>query len=197
MREMIRLFVVIFIFSAVSGIVLTVLYTGTEARIEYQELKFIKGPAIKQIMEEASNDPLETRFKLKDGTEEREFYVGIFDGEPDVVAFETFGKGYDDEIGVIVAINTENDEIFGIGITTNKETPGVGKRIETDMPFREQFNGLSIEEPIKLRKDGGQIDAISGASFSSGGVVSAVDSAQEIYERLKPEILQKLKTLKS
>ena len=197
MREMIRLFVVIFIFSALSGILLTVLYTGTEAKIAYQELKFIKGPAIKQIMEGASNNPLETRFKLKDGTEEREFYVGIFDGEPDVVAFETFGKGYDDEIGVIVAINTENDEIFGIGITTNKETPGVGKRIETDMAFRDQFNGLSVEEPIKLRKDGGQIDAISGASFSSGGVVSAVDSAEKIYERLKAEILQKLKAFKT
>ena len=197
MREMIRLFVVIFIFSALSGILLTVLYTGTEARIEYQELKFIKGPAIKQIMEGASNNPLETRFKLKDGTEEREFYVGIFDGNPNVVAFETFGKGFDGDVGVITAINTDDDTILGIGVTTNKETPGVGKRIETDVPFREQFNGLSLEKPIKLKKDGGQIDAISGASFSSAGVAGAVESAEEIYKRMKPEILQKLKTVKS
>lgn len=193
MREMIRLFAVIFIFSAVSGGLLTLLHGGTEARIKYQELQFIKGPAIKQIMEGSSNDPLMDRFQLNDETEEREFYVGIFDGDPNIVAFETFGKGYEDEIGVIVAVNTENDEIYGIGITTNKETPGVGKRIETDMAFREQFKGLPIVEGVKLRKDGGQIDAISGASFSSGGVVSAVDSAKEIYERLKPEILQKLK----
>jgi electron transport complex protein RnfG len=197
MREMIRLFVVIFIFSAASGILLTVLYTGTEARIEYQELKFIKGPAIKQTLKGSSNDPLVTRFDLMDEKEKREFYVGIFDGKPKAVALETFGKGYDDEIGVIVAINVEDGKILGIGVTTNKETPGVGKRIETDMPFRDQFKGLSVETPIKLRKDGGQIDAISGASFSSGGVVEAVESAEEIYNRLKPEILQKLKAFKS
>lgn len=197
MREMIRLFVVIFIFSALSGILLTVLYSGTEARIEYQELKFIKGPAIKQTMKGSSNDPLVTRFKLMDENQERDFYVGIFDGEPKVVAFETFGKGYEDEIGVIVAVNVEDDTILGIGVTTNKETPGVGKRVETDINFRSQFDGLSLEEPIKLRKDGGQIDAISGASFSSGGVVSAVESAEKIYKRLKPEILQKLKAFKA
>jgi electron transport complex protein RnfG len=197
MREMIRLFVVILIFSAVSGGLLTILHSKTEARIEYQELKFVKGPAIKQIMEGSSNDPLVTRFKLKDDTEERSFYVGIFDGDPNIVAFETFGKGYEGDIGVIVAVNVENDEIFGIGMTTNKETPGVGKRIETDVDFRLQFNELSIEESIKLRNDGGQIDAISGASLSSGGVVAAVGSAKEIYKRLKPEIIEKLKGFKT
>lgn len=197
MREMIRLFVVIFIFSALSGVLLTVLYTGTEARIAYQELKFIKGPALKQTMKGASNDPLGTRFKLMDEKEERDFFVGIVDGEPKVVAFETFGKGFDGDVGVIVAINTDDDTILGIGVTTNKETPGVGKRIETDINFRSQFDGLSLEQPIKLKKDGGQIDAISGASFSSAGVVGAVESAEEIYKRMKPEILQKMKAFKS
>ena len=98
---------------------------------------------------------------------------------------------------MIVAINTDDDKILGIGVTTNKETPGVGKRIETDINFRSQFNGLSLDQPIKLKKDGGQIDAISGASFSSAGVVGAVESAEEIYKRMKPEILQKLKAIKS
>jgi electron transport complex protein RnfG len=197
MREMIRLFVVVFIFSVVSGGLLTVLHSGTVERIEYQELKFVKGPAIKQIMEGSSNDPLVDRFKLKDDMEERDFYVGIFDGDPNIVALETFGKGYEGDVGVVVAVNVETDEILGIGITTNKETPGVGKRIETDMNFRSQFDGLSVKEPIRLRKDGGQIDAISGASLSSDGVVSAVEVAQEIYERLKPEIIQKLKAFKT
>ena len=73
----------------------------------------------------------------------------------------------------------------------------MGKRIETDVDFRSQFNGLSIEESIKLRNDGGQIDAISGASLSSGGVVAAVGFAKEIYKRLKPEIIEKLKGFKT
>lgn len=194
---MIRLFVVVLVFSTLSGGLLTVLHSRTEARIAYQELKFVKGPAIKQVMEGSSNDPLVDRFKVMDGKGEREFYVGIFDGNPNIVALETFGKGYEGDVGVIVAVNVETDEILGIGMTTNKETPGVGKRIETDVNFRLQFGGLSIEESIKLRNDGGQIDAISGASLSSGGVVEAVGSAKEIYKRLKPEIIEKLKGFKT
>lgn len=197
MREMIRLFVVVLVFSTLSGGLLTVLHSATEVRIAYQELKFVKGPAIKQVMEGSSNDPLVDRFKVMDGKGEREFYVGIFDGNPNIVALETFGKGYEGDVGVIVAVNVETDEILGIGMTTNKETPGVGKRIETDVDFRLQFGGLSIEESIKLRNDGGQIDAISGASLSSGGVVDAVGSAKEIYKRLKPEIIEKLKGFKT
>ena len=197
MREMIKLFVVILIFSAVSGGLLTVLHTGTEARIEYQELKFVKGPTLVEILEGATNDPLVDRFKLKDGEEERDFYVGVFDGNPNIIAFETFGKGYEGEIGVIVAINVENDKILGVGVTTHSETPGVGSRAKTDPAFREQFEELAFDDPVKLRADGGQMDAISGATFSSRGVCSAVDAAGEIYKRLKQDIIEKLAPFKT
>ena len=76
MREMIRLFMVILIFCAVSGGLLTVLHTGTEARIEYQELKFVKGPTLVEILEGASNDPLVDRFKLTDGDTRERFLRG-------------------------------------------------------------------------------------------------------------------------
>ena len=197
MREMIRLFMVILIFCAISGGLLTVLHTGTEARIEYQELKFVKGPTLVEILEGASNDPLVDRFKLADGEQERDFYVGVFDGNPNIVAFETFGKGYEGEIGVIVAINVENDQILGVGVTTHSETPGVGSRAKTDPAFRSQFEELAFEDPIKVRADGGQMDAISGATLSSRGVCSAVDAAGEIYKRLKPSIMEKLAPFKT
>jgi electron transport complex protein RnfG len=197
MREMIKLFLVIFIFSAVSGGLLTVLHGGTEARIEYQELKFVKGPTLVEILEGATNDPLVDRFKLVDGEQERDFYVGVFDGNPNIVAFETFGKGYEGEIGVIVGINVENDQILGIGVTTHSETPGVGSRAKTDPAFRSQFEELAFEDPVKLRADGGQMDAISGATLSSRGVCNAVDAAGEIYKRLKPSIVEKISSFKT
>jgi electron transport complex protein RnfG len=61
---MIRLFVVILLFSCISGGLLSVVRSGTQERIEYQQLKFVKGPTIKQIMEGCSNDPLSDRFKI-------------------------------------------------------------------------------------------------------------------------------------
>ncbi len=158
MREMIKLLAIVLIFSAVSGGLLAALHGGTLERIEYQELLYVRGPALKQVMQGSSNDPLADRFKLTDGEEERAFFVGVFDGKANVVAFESFGKGYEDQIGVIVGVNLETDKIVGIGITTNRETPGVGKRIETDSVFKSQFRGLPIKDPFKIRGDGGQVE---------------------------------------
>jgi electron transport complex protein RnfG len=194
MREMIRLFVIILLFSCVSGGLLAVVRSGTQERIEYQQVKFVKGPTIKQIMEGCSNDPLSDRFKIRDGDNERSFFVGEFDGKRNVVAFESFGKGFGGNIGVIVAINVETDEIVGIGVTTHSETPGLGSRAKSEPDLSKQFKGLSIKEPFKVTTDGGKIDAISGATMTSRWVCGAVVISAGIYDRLKNEILKKMKT---
>jgi electron transport complex protein RnfG len=193
MRNILRLFVTVAIFSCFSGALLAAVRSGTEARIEYQQLKFVKGPVLQEIMAGCSNDPLADRFKIQDGEEERSIFVGVFDGKRNTVAFETFGKGYGGDIGVMVAVNLENDEIVGVGVTTQSETPGVGARVKTEPDFTAQFKGLSIQQPYKVRGDGGNIDALSGATFSSRGVCNALNSAEKIYQRLKPQIMEKVK----
>jgi electron transport complex protein RnfG len=193
MREMLKLFLAVVIFSSFSGGLLAAVRSGTQERIEYQKLKFVKGPTILTILEGCSNDPLVDRFKIKDGNTEREFYVGQFDGKRDVVAFESFGKGFGGEIGVMTAVNVDTDKVVGVGITTLSETPGVGSRTKTDPAFSSQFKGLSIKDSFKVKSDGGQIDAVSGATVSSRGVCAAVDDSSLIYERLKAKIKEKLK----
>lgn len=197
MREMIRLFIVVLVFSALSGGLLAAVQNGTKEKIEYQQLKFVKGPAIQKIMEGCSNDPLVDRFKIKDGKEDRVFFVGVFDGKPSTVALESFGKGFGGKIGVVVGVNLEKDEIVGIDVTTHSETPGLGSRAKTDPSFASQFKGLSMNEPLKVKSDGGKIDALSGATISSRGVCGAVTSSAEVYKRLKKDILEKVKGIKS
>ena len=92
MREMIKLFVVVTLFSAVAGGVLAFVRNTTEAQIELQELTFVKGPAIDKILKGASNKPLQDRFKLPYEGKEINFFVGEFDGKRNTVAFEIFGK---------------------------------------------------------------------------------------------------------
>ena len=104
MRDMIKLFIVILTFSAFSGGLLAVLHGATKKRIKIQEDTFIRGPALRQVMEDSSNDPLLDKFELQDGEERKTFFVGIFEDEPNAVAFETFGKGYEGDIGVIVGV---------------------------------------------------------------------------------------------
>lgn len=193
MREMLKLLLAVAIFSSFSGGLLAAVRNGTQERIELQKLTFVKGPTLKEILDGCSNDPLVDRFKIKDGDVEREFYVGEFDGQRNIVAFESFGKGYGGDIGVIVAINIENDEIYGIGVTTHSETPGLGSRAKTERGFSAQFEGLSLKDSFKVKADGGEIDAISGATLSSRGVCAAVNDITAIYGRLKTSIVEKAK----
>jgi electron transport complex protein RnfG len=192
MREMIQMVVVLTVLSFVSGGLLAYVKDGTKEKIEFQQLTFVKGPAIKEILKGASNDPITDRFKLKDGDTERSFFVGVFDGKPEVVAFESSGKGYGGDIGVMVGVNLENDKIVGVGVTTHSETPGLGSRAKTDPAFVAQFSGMPIEETFKVKTDGGQVDALSGATLTSRGVSAALTDAGKVYESLKPQIADKL-----
>jgi electron transport complex protein RnfG len=193
MREMIKLFLAVTLFSAFAGGLLAAVRVGTLDRIEYQKLKFVKGPTILQILDGCSNDPLVDRIKIADGATERDFYIGEFNGKKNTVAFESFGKGYGGDIGVIVAVNLENDKIVGVGVTTHSETPGVGARVKTEAAFSAQFKDLPMKEPFQVKTDGGQFDALSGATVSSRGVCAALNDLAKIYARLKDKILQKMK----
>ncbi|MDY6790960.1 MAG: RnfABCDGE type electron transport complex subunit G [Thermodesulfobacteriota bacterium] len=192
MREMIKMVVVLTLLCTFSGGLLAAIRGGTKERIEYQQLKFVKGPAIKAILQGASNDPIVDRFKLMDGKIERSFFVGVFDGKASSVAFESFGKGFGGDIGLMVAVNLDDDNIIGVGVTTHSETPGVGSRAKTDPGFAAQFKGLSIKDTFKVKTDGGQVDAISGATVTSRGVSIAATEAGKIYQKLKPQIAKKL-----
>jgi len=193
MRELIKMVVVLTVLSAFSGGLLASLRDGTKDRIEYQQLKFVKGPAILDIFKGATNNPIVDRFKIKDGEVERSFFIGKFDGKPDEVAFESFGKGFGGDIGLMVGVNPSTDKIVGVGVTTHSETPGVGSRAKTDPDFVAQFTGKPMIETFKVKADGGNVDALSGATVTSRGVSSGLTDAGSIYKRLKPKITEKLK----
>ena len=90
MRELVTMVVVLTVLSAFSGGLLSGLRDATAARIEVQQLKFVKGPAIKTILKGVSNDPIADRFTVKDGDIERKFFVGKFDGKANTVVLESF-----------------------------------------------------------------------------------------------------------
>jgi electron transport complex protein RnfG len=197
MNQMLKLFVAVLLFSAVSGGLLAGVKSATEERIEMQQILFVKGPAINEILKGSSIDPLANRFKIKDGKEERNFFPAVFNGKANIVAMEAFGKGFGGDIGLIVAVNLDTDEIEGVAVTTLRETPGVGTRVKSEKSFTKQFKGKSIKEPLKVKSDGGTVDAVSGATVSSKGVAGGVVAAGEFYARLKTAIIEKTKSIKA
>ncbi len=193
MREMIKMVVVLTLLSAFSGGLLAAVRVGTKDQIENQELKFVKGPVIMQIFKGASNDPVKDRFKISDGDIERIFFVGIFDGKASRVILETSSSGFADTLGLMLGIDVDDDKIMSAGVTTHKETPGLGAKAATDPSWITQFKGISVLNEIKITNDGGEINAISGATVTSRAVCLAATDAGKIYSRLKPQILEKLK----
>jgi electron transport complex protein RnfG len=196
MREMIKMVVVLTVLSAFSGGLLAYIRDNTKEQIENQQLEFVKGPAIKEILKGAANNPIADRFKLKDGEIERSFFVGVFEGEPSAVATESYGKGYGGDVGLMVAISIKEDKIIGVGVTTHSETPGMGARAKDDPAFATAFKGLSAAEAVKVTSDGGKIAALSGATITSRAVCAAATDIVEIYKRLKPQIEENLKAFK-
>ena len=194
MRDIIKLFLVVAIFSAVAGGVLAAVQHATADRIELQELIYVRGPAIKSMLAGCSNDPLTDRFKIDDNGKERSFFPGEFNGKKDVVAFEVTSTGSQGDIGVMVGFNLDKNEVVGMGVTTSTETAGLGSRAKTDASFINQFKGMSIKGAFKVRQDGGDIDALSGATITSRGVCAGVSHAIEIYKRLKDKIRQKMQS---
>ena len=184
--------VVLMVLTLISGGLLAAIRNGTMEQIENQQLTFVKGPAIKAIFSAATNDPIADRFKLQDGDIERTFFVAKIDGKAESVAFETFGKGFGGDMGVMVAVGLSDDKLIGAQVTTHSETPGLGSKAKDDVKFSGQFKGMELKGDFKVKDDGGQVDAISGATVSSRGVTGALTDASAVYDRLKTQIAQKL-----
>jgi len=193
MGEMIKMVVVLTVLSVVSGGSLAWLKDFTEPKIENQVMNLVKGPAIRQMLSEAENDPVEDRFKIQKGEEEHTVFVGVFDGAADTVVVESSANGYGDKVGLVVAFNMSDDTLRGVAVTTSKETPGLGARAKDDPSFTAQFKGQSIATPFGVTKDGGQISALSGATITSRAVCTGVNKAVKTYEELKPQIEEQIK----
>jgi Na+-translocating ferredoxin:NAD+ oxidoreductase subunit G len=190
--------------SAVSGGILGPLYAITKPAAQMNALKRKQIPGLINILRgdpdklpEAERDQLMNQL-LADRKElivsPTEDPVTIFvlkkDNQPFAVALQQFGKGYGGDIGVVVAFNLQTGDLEGIGVTSMSETPGVGTRTKTEAWFSEQFRGMKKDSVFKVKKDGGVIDGVSGATKSSRGVATAVSNAKEFYDQHHDEIMK-------
>jgi len=192
MNEMIKMVVVLTVLSVVSGGALAYVQTNTAAQIENNKLQFIKGPAVKTILGKTSNDPIVDRFKIDDSS----FFVGKYDGVPKAVVFESSGTGFGGDVGIVVGVDLDNDKMLGVRVTTHSETPGVGARAKTDPTFVSQFKDQDLKGTFKVKADGGQVDAIGGATITSRAVTTALTDASKVYQEFKPQIIEKAKAFK-
>ena len=84
---------------------------------------------------------------------------------------------------ITVAIGVNADlTCNGISIISSSETSGLGSKAN-DGFFKDQFPGLSADQ-AKVTKDGGSVEAITGATITSKAVCTAVRDAIAAVETL-------------
>ena len=186
MKEMIKMMVVLSLICGVAGVTLAALKQATGPIIEEQVLTFVQAPAIQSVLAEHDNDPIKDRRNFDVDGKTVTVFPALQSGHLVGLAFETSGKGYGGQIGVMVGFDTRAMTLSGIGITTLKETPGLGSRV-AEHGYTTQYRGHSIET-VELKKNGGDIEAVAGATISSNGTVSAVQDAISIFNTLKSRL---------
>ena len=192
MREMLSMIMVLTVLTAVSGGLLAAVKVKTEPQIVEQELKFQKAPAIKAIFADATNNPIQERFDVKTEDGELQIFPTTLADGVKAVAFDAKGTGFGGPIGLMVGVNLDTDEIIAVRVTTHSETPGIGSRAKEDPSFAGQFAGMSMTSNFGTKGQGGDIDAMSGATVTSVGVSQAAVAAQDLYKKLKPEIVKQM-----
>ncbi|MCB5229263.1 MAG: FMN-binding protein [Candidatus Cloacimonetes bacterium] len=125
--------------------------------------------------------------------EDRPSFAVSIDDSVIVRVVDIPGKGLWDKMRALVAVSPDLSQIRKLAIYEQMETPGLGARISEPW-FQEQFQDLQVIADGKFvtlelisekqeRKDG-QINKVTGATISSGAVISMLkDSLQKLFEQ--------------
>ena len=177
MKDILKPTFVLLITAMVASALLAVVYEKTS-------------PEIEKRAKEKLLDNLKTVFPVE-GAEYKPIIKDTLwcvekDGKRLGIIFVNGMRGYSSVIKVIVGVDTTG-KIVGVHIPKEglSETPGLGMKV-TEPWFMEQFKGKR-EEEVKLKKDGGTLDAITAATISSRAATNAVRSGMEKYKKYLKE----------
>ncbi len=158
-------------------------YEFTKKPIELSNLNK-KLQAIKQVVPEFTNDPNAEMFRLPTGEGDS---LDIYPAKKDSIivgyAINTYTKdGFSGNISLMAGFKPDGT-IINISVLQQKETPGLGTKM-TEPDFKDQFNDKNPSEfKLKVKKDGGPVDAITAATISSRAFCDAVQRAYNTLQK--------------
>ena len=178
------LFGITFVASALLGGVYVLTYEAIETA---QQNKV--NAAIAAVVPAFDNTPsLEVIEQEVDG-KKMKIYPALKNNEVVGYAIETkTTKGFGGEIVLMVGFNPDGD-IHNIEVVNHSETPGLGDKMESKKSnFSLQFHGKNPEDfKLSVKKDGGDVDAITASTISSRAFCDAVTLAYKAYLTQKTE----------
>jgi len=155
---------------------------------EAKRLKQVE--AIKSVLPEITNDPFTEKMTVAvEGQKDSlVFFPGKKNDAYSGMAISTFTyAGYSGLIKIMVGFNMEGD-IINVSVLDQKETPGLGTKM-TSEPFVKQFIGKNPGKfNMKPTKDGGEIDALTGATITTRAYCEALQLAYDSFKKEKEQL---------
>jgi Na+-translocating ferredoxin:NAD+ oxidoreductase subunit G len=181
MRDIIRLGIVLMIYSVIAGASLAYVNIMTKDKIISN--KAASEDAARKEVLPGMNGGFEPKGSMTVGNYEFPYWIAYTDQgktTPGGYVFIAKGKGYSSVIETMVGVDL-GGKITGIKVVSQQETPGLGTKItevrygENDPWFSRQFKGKSADDNIRVKKDGGDIDAMTGATISPRAVTDSIN----------------------
>ena len=100
-------------------------------------------------------------------------------------AVEAGTIGFGGPLTLMVGV-TPDGVVYNTSVLSHSETPGLGAKCATDERFLSQFRGLDpAAKTVAVKKDGGDLDAITASTITSRAYALAVSNAVEVFRQLK------------
>ena len=100
-------------------------------------------------------------------------------------AVEVTPSGFNGTVTMMVGVDGTG-KVLGISVVNHTETAGLGAvaaaNTAAGSAFRDQFAGMSGS--VSVKKDGGQVDALTGATITSRAVCTGVNAALSVVAKL-------------
>ncbi len=172
----------LFVVTLTASTALGLVYNLTKDPIESAKVAK-KRAAIEQVVPEFDNEPASESYKVPADGDSLVFYPAKQDGELVGMAIETFtNQGFSGTIRLMVGFRPDGT-IHDITVLEHKETPGLGDKIEkSKSEWSSQFEGKNPASfQLVVKKDGGDVDAITASTITSRAYCEAVDRAYHAF----------------
>lgn len=172
----------LFIVAAVAALALGGVYSLTKEPIAIAKQKKLEA-AIKTVLPDFDT-VIKKRVAIDPG-DSLTFYDAFQGGKKIGTAIETYSReGFSGEIDIMVGM-LDDGTINNTVVLSHKETPGLGDKMsKSKSNFPDQFVGKNPATfKLYVKKDGGDVDAITAATISSRAFCDALRRAYETFEK--------------
>ena len=139
--------------------------------------------AISDVAGEFDNDPFaeKTTIYTKNKKDKLTLYPARKNGKLTSVAIKSYSNsGFGGRIEIMTGINVSG-AIKTFKVISSNETPGLGSKVD-EPKFKEQLVDFYPHRQIlKVKQDGGDIDAVTAATISSRAVLKAIERAFDAF----------------